>query len=92
MTTLYTAPIGSGRRRLAEPRYEESVRQPSPPPHVADPPIYKALISQWASHGRTLPGRVDHEWNRLTAAPVWADRTVRVSGFSGTLVRQGGGR
>lgn len=95
MTTLYTAPIGSGRRRLAEPRFEESV--PQPPHVVADPPIYKALISQWASHGKTLPGRVDQEWNRLTAAPVWADRTVRVSGVSGTLVsgtlvRQGGGR
>ncbi|MFJ3585746.1 hypothetical protein ACIPPS_26470 [Streptomyces sp. NPDC090127] len=95
MTTLYTAPIGSGRRRLAEPRYEESV--PQPPPLLADPPIYKALISQWASHGRTLPGRADHEWNRLTAAPVWADRTVRASGVSGTLVsgtlvRQGGVR
>ncbi|MEU6948743.1 MULTISPECIES: hypothetical protein [unclassified Streptomyces] len=90
MTSLYTAPIGSGRRRLAEPRFEESV--PQPPPHLSDPPIYKALISQWASHGRTLPGRTDQEWNRLTAAPVWADRTVRVSGVSGTLVRQGGGR
>ncbi|MFC8276663.1 hypothetical protein ACFUJR_29865 [Streptomyces sp. NPDC057271] len=90
MTSLYTAPIGSGRRRLAEPRFEESVPQPTP--HVADPPIYKALISQWASHGRTLPGRADQEWNRLTAAPVWADRTVRVSGVSGTLVRQGGAR
>ncbi|MFD3946897.1 hypothetical protein [Streptomyces sp. NPDC058579] len=96
MTTLYTAPIGSGRRRLAEPRFEESVpRPPAPapaqapppaPPQLADPPIYRAMLSQWASHGRTLPGRVDQEWNRLAAAPVWADRTVRVSGVSGTLV------
>ncbi|MCT4357440.1 hypothetical protein M5362_30505 [Streptomyces sp. Je 1-79] len=99
MTSLYTAPIGSGRRRLAEPRLEESVPQPPQPPPAptSDPPIYKALISQWASHGRTLPGRTDQEWNRLTAAPVWADRTVRVSGVSGTLVsgslvRQGGVR
>ncbi|QGZ52784.1 hypothetical protein GPZ77_05525 [Streptomyces sp. QHH-9511] len=59
---------------------------------MADPPIYKALLTQWASHGRFLPGRSDHEWNRLTAAPVWADRTVRVSGVSGTLVRQGDAR
>ncbi|MEU9999680.1 hypothetical protein ACGFYP_30060 [Streptomyces sp. NPDC048370] len=97
MTTLYTAPIGSGRRRLAEPRFEESVPQPPAPAPPSDPPIYKALIIQWASHGRTLPGRADQEWSRLTAAPVWADRTVRVSGVSGTLVsgtlvRQGGAR
>ncbi len=119
MTSLYTTPIGSGRRRLAEPRLEESVPHasphasphapphpsphasphpsPHPPPHLADPPIYRALISQWASHGRTLPGRTDQEWNRLIAAPVWADRTVRASGVSGTLVsgtlvRQGGAR
>ncbi|MEU9704910.1 hypothetical protein [Streptomyces sp. NPDC047981] len=101
MTTLYTAPIGTGRRRLAEPRFEESVpRPPVPapaPPHLADPPIYRAMLHQWASNGRTLPGRADQEWNRLTAAPVWADRTVRVSGVSGTLVsgtpgRPGGAR
>ncbi|MFD7325360.1 hypothetical protein ACFV9D_30415 [Streptomyces sp. NPDC059875] len=95
MTSLYTTPVGSGRRRLAEPRVEESV--PHQAAHLADPPIYKALLSQWASHGRTLPGRSDQEWNRLTAAPVWADRTVRVSGVSGTLlsgslVRQGAAR
>lgn len=95
MTTLYTSPMSTGRRRLAEPCFEESV--PRAAAHLADPPIYTALISQWASHGRSLPGRVDHEWTRLTTAPVWADRTVRVSGVSGTLVsgtlvRQGGGR
>ncbi|MFF8609127.1 hypothetical protein ACF06X_24645 [Streptomyces sp. NPDC015346] len=87
MTSLYTTPVGSGRRRLAEPRLEESV--PHQAPHLADPPIYKALLNQWASHGRFLPGRADHEWNMLIAAPVWADRTVRVSGVSGTLVRRG---
>ncbi|WP_329122957.1 hypothetical protein [Streptomyces sp. NBC_01353] len=95
MTSLYTTPVGSGRRRLAEPRTEESV--PHQGAHLADPPIYKALLSQWASHGRTLPGRSDQEWNRLMAAPVWADRTVRVSGVSdtlvsGSLVRQGAAR
>ncbi|MFF5976034.1 hypothetical protein ACFY7C_31445 [Streptomyces sp. NPDC012769] len=57
-----------------------------PPPHLADPPIYTALLHLWASNGRTLPGRRDQEWSRLAAGPVWADRTVRVSG---TLVRQG---
>ncbi|MFF5504161.1 hypothetical protein [Streptomyces roseolus] len=54
-----------------------------------DPPIYEALYSLWASQGRTLPGRRDPEWARLAAGPVWADRTVRVSGV---LVAQGGAR
>ncbi|NML55527.1 hypothetical protein HHL19_26165 [Streptomyces sp. R302] len=53
-----------------------------------DPPIYQALYSLWASQGRTLPGRRDPEWARLAAGPVWADRTVRVSGV---LVAPGGG-
>ncbi|MFJ8666676.1 hypothetical protein [Streptomyces sp. NPDC093600] len=98
MTSTYTAPSTYGRRRLAEPRLEESVPRAAPHvvthpvPHLTDPPIYQALLRQWASHGRTLPGRNDQEWNRLAAAPVWADRTVRMSGVSGTLVRQGDGR
>ncbi|MFC9703138.1 hypothetical protein ACFTWD_20865 [Streptomyces sp. NPDC056943] len=54
-----------------------------------DPPIYQDVLSLWASQGRTLPGHRDQEWNRLAAGPVWADRTVRVSG---TLVRQGDAR
>ncbi|MFF5929176.1 hypothetical protein [Streptomyces hydrogenans] len=45
-----------------------------------DPPIYQALYALWASQGRALPGRRDAEWARLAAGPVWADRTVRVSG------------
>ncbi|QGV82899.1 hypothetical protein EIZ62_28090 [Streptomyces ficellus] len=44
---------------------EESVPQP------ADPPIYRALVRHWAGSGRTVPGRRDQEWTRLTAAPVW---------------------
>ncbi len=59
------------------------------PPVPADPPIYRDVLSLWASQGRTLPGRRDQEWTRLAAGPVWADRTVRVSG---TLVRPGDGR
>ncbi|CUM42673.1 hypothetical protein [Streptomyces gardneri] len=55
-------------------------------PATADPPIYQDVLSLWASQGRTLPGHRDQEWNRLAAGPVWADRTVRVSG---TLVRRG---
>ncbi|MCZ0978955.1 hypothetical protein O1L60_06365 [Streptomyces diastatochromogenes] len=59
------------------------------PPVPADPPIYRDVLSLWASQGRTLPGHRDQEWTRLAAGPVWADRTVRVSG---TLVRPGDGR
>ncbi|MFI8964483.1 hypothetical protein ACIGO8_20495 [Streptomyces sp. NPDC053493] len=62
---------------------------PGPAAHPADPPIYTAVLQLWASRGRTLPGHRDQEWSRLAAGPVWADRTVRVSG---TLVRQGDGR
>ncbi|MGW6394845.1 hypothetical protein ACWFR1_31035 [Streptomyces sp. NPDC055103] len=54
-----------------------------------DPPIYQDVLSLWASQGRTLPGHRDQEWSRLAAGPVWADRTVRVSG---TLVRRGDAR
>ncbi|MFF0435719.1 hypothetical protein ACFYU9_26340 [Streptomyces sp. NPDC004327] len=62
----------------------------SPPaPHPSDPPIYSAVLQLWASRGRTLPGHQDQEWSRLAAGPVWADRTVRVSGI---LVRQGDAR
>ncbi|RST11488.1 hypothetical protein E2C00_26610 [Streptomyces sp. WAC05374] len=48
------------------PDTEESV------PHSTDPPIYRALVRHWAAGGRTVPGRRDQEWTRLTAAPVWA--------------------
>jgi hypothetical protein len=64
--------------------------QAAAPPRVpADPPIFRAVLSLWASQGRTLPGHRDQEWVRLAAGPVWADRTVRVSGI---LVRPGDGR
>ncbi|MFJ9827784.1 hypothetical protein ACIRSU_25985 [Streptomyces sp. NPDC101160] len=62
---------------------------PPPAPHPSDPPIYSAVLQLWASHGRTLPGHRDQEWSRLAAGPVWADRTVRVSGI---LVRPGDAR
>ncbi|MFF8837914.1 hypothetical protein [Streptomyces sp. NPDC015130] len=62
------------------------VAVPIPGPACADPPIYQDVLSLWASQGRTLPGHRDQEWARLAAGPVWADRTVRVSG---TLVRRG---
>ncbi|MFI6422401.1 hypothetical protein ACIBG6_34015 [Streptomyces sp. NPDC050842] len=62
---------------------------PVPVQVAPDPPIYQDVLSLWASQGRTLPGHRDQEWSRLAAGPVWADRTVRVSG---TLVRRGDAR
>ncbi|MET9674397.1 hypothetical protein ABZY68_15035 [Streptomyces sp. NPDC006482] len=62
---------------------------PVPVQVLPDPPIYQDVLSLWASQGRTLPGHRDQEWSRLAAGPVWADRTVRVSG---TLVRPGDAR
>ena len=35
-----------------------------------DPPIYRTLIRLWSERGRTLPGRHDPEWVRLTAPPT----------------------
>ncbi|WP_432179886.1 hypothetical protein [Streptomyces sp. NBC_00063] len=68
------------RRRLLVPTTAESVPQPPPPerPAPQDPPIYRALVSHWADHGKTLPGRHDPEWARLVASPV---RTGQFSGF-----------
>ncbi|MER6995720.1 hypothetical protein [Streptomyces sp. NPDC000410] len=82
---------GTGRRRFTTPHVEESVPHHGAQQggHSADPPIYRALLHSWASKGKTLPGRRDQEWNRLTAAPVWTDRTGWVSG---TLVPRGDGR
>ncbi|AWK12846.1 hypothetical protein DDQ41_11215 [Streptomyces spongiicola] len=60
-----------------------------PVPHPPDPPIYRDLLHRWAGAGRTLPGRRDHEWNRLAAAPAWTGGTARVSG---TPARRGDGR
>ncbi|WP_314253717.1 hypothetical protein [Streptomyces sp. DSM 40907] len=38
---------------------------------MPDPPIYLDLLARWADAGRTLPGRRDPEWSRLTSSPVW---------------------
>ncbi|MFJ6485621.1 MULTISPECIES: hypothetical protein [unclassified Streptomyces] len=38
---------------------------------MTDPPIYLDLLTRWADAGRTLPGRRDPEWSRLTSSPVW---------------------
>ncbi|MEU6485953.1 hypothetical protein [Streptomyces sp. NPDC046887] len=48
------------------------------PAASADPPIYRALVRQWASGGRTVPGRPDQEWVRLTARPVSAPGSGQV--------------
>ncbi|MCJ1681006.1 hypothetical protein MTF65_27380 [Streptomyces sp. APSN-46.1] len=67
MTALDTPAPRTGRRRRPTPHgYEESVQQRQP-----DPPIYRALLARWATDGRTLPGRRDPEWSRVTTAPIW---------------------
>ncbi|GAA2924052.1 hypothetical protein GCM10010446_05300 [Streptomyces enissocaesilis] len=83
MTLPYTS-VGDGLRRLVPP---PSVSAESVP-HPADPPLYRALLRQWHSKGRTLPGRRDPEWSRLVTAPAWPE-----SGrISGSLDPRGGGR
>jgi hypothetical protein len=57
-------------RRIFVPAPAESVRPAAAAPPAQDPPIYRALIRTWAERGRTLPGRHDPEWIRLTAPPV----------------------
>ncbi|WSP97557.1 hypothetical protein OG444_07910 [Streptomyces sp. NBC_01232] len=60
------------RRRPVTPGFEESVQRPREQPQQApDPPIYRDLLARWADAGRTLPGRRDPEWSRLTSSPVW---------------------
>ncbi|WKD35714.1 hypothetical protein KO717_29770 [Streptomyces xanthophaeus] len=60
------------RRRPAAPGFEESVQRPrEQAQQVPDPPIYQDLLARWADAGRTLPGRRDPEWSRLTSSPVW---------------------
>ncbi|MWA09766.1 hypothetical protein E5671_11360 [Streptomyces sp. BA2] len=95
------APPPTGRRRrtllTAPPPPAESVpqrpQQPHPqqyqqpqPPHLQDPPIYRALIRNWAERGKTLPGRHDPEWVRLAAPPV------RLGQFSASRDPRGDGR
>ncbi|KOU10402.1 hypothetical protein ADK94_30230 [Streptomyces sp. XY593] len=74
MSTLQSS---TGRRRRPMPPYfEESVqrplrREPLREQQAPDPPIYRDLLARWADAGRTLPGRRDPEWSRLTSSPVW---------------------
>lgn len=81
MTLLhYGTRTGTGLRRLLPSAPQESL------PQSAEAPIYQALVSQWGRAGRTLPGRRDQEWARLTAT------TVQPGQFSGTQDPRGGGR
>lgn len=101
MTTLHST-VGPGRRRLAAPAPEESVPQPGTPVQPlprstgtsplgapVDPPIYSALLRQWESDGRTLPGRRDPEWNQAAALPPWPEAPLR---FSASRDPRGGAR
>ncbi|MGW7092040.1 hypothetical protein [Streptomyces sp. NPDC054874] len=54
-----------------------------------DPPIYSALLRQWESDGRTLPGRRDPEWRQAAALPPWPEAPLR---FSASLDPRGGAR
>lgn len=54
-----------------------------------DPPIYSALLRQWESAGRTVPGHRDPEWNQAAALPAWPDGPLR---FSASRDPRGGGR
>lgn len=70
-------------------QHPQQQQQPQPhpqPPQPQDPPIYRALIRNWAERGKTLPGRHDPEWVRL-AAPL-----VRVGQFSASRDPRGDGR
>jgi hypothetical protein len=62
-----TSSVTGHRRRVFLPVPAASV--PPAPPQPQDPPIYRALLRAWADRGRTLPGRHDPEWTRLTAPP-----------------------
>ncbi|WP_306806482.1 hypothetical protein [Streptomyces sp. DH12] len=93
MTSLYTTYSTSGyvQGRLVVPGAAAGCDAPLP--QAGDPPIYRALLRHWAGSGRTLPGRRDQEWTRLTAAPVWArPGEAGTAEFSGSRVPRGGGR
>ncbi|MEV8018498.1 hypothetical protein AB0O76_19585 [Streptomyces sp. NPDC086554] len=73
--------------RPQSPRRTQSPQPPQPPqPQLQDPPIYRALIRNWAERGKTLPGRHDPEWVRLAAPPA------RLGQFSASRDPRGDGR
>ncbi|UYQ64113.1 hypothetical protein [Streptomyces peucetius] len=48
----------------------------APPPGGS--PIYDQLAREWAAEGRTMPGRPDGEWTRLTLFPSPSAEEQRV--------------
>ncbi|GAA3099980.1 hypothetical protein GCM10010449_23990 [Streptomyces rectiviolaceus] len=86
--TLLTAPPPSAESVPQRPQPSQHPQQPPQPqpPHLQDPPIYRALIRNWAERGKTLPGRHDPEWVRLAAPPV------RLGQFSAIRDPRGDGR
>ncbi|WP_161789976.1 hypothetical protein [Streptacidiphilus neutrinimicus] len=42
---------------------------PSQAVRSGETPLYEQTVAQWESLGRTVPGRPDPEWDRLTAGP-----------------------
>ncbi|WP_326592349.1 hypothetical protein [Streptomyces sp. NBC_01294] len=60
------------REQQREQQHEQPREAQREPQHQApDPPIYHDLLARWADAGRTLPGRRDPEWSRLTSSPIW---------------------
>ncbi|HET6354958.1 hypothetical protein [Streptomyces sp.] len=48
----------------------QTLSAPSPAsPPAGTSPIYEQLAREWAAAGRTLPGRPDLEWTRLSRYP-----------------------
>lgn len=48
----------------------QTLSAPSPArPPAGTSPIYEQLAREWAAAGRTLPGRLDPEWTRLSRYP-----------------------
>ncbi|MFJ8085782.1 hypothetical protein ACIQ6Y_35050 [Streptomyces sp. NPDC096205] len=69
VTTGRLVLAGEGRRQ----RYGEP--DGSAPPH---PPIYAALIREWQSGGRTVPGVRDAQWTALVSpAPLIGESPPR---------------
>ncbi|MFF3324591.1 hypothetical protein [Streptomyces sp. NPDC002889] len=76
--------------RISAPaRWQRVHTSTAPAPATAPPgssPIYEQLAREWAAAGRTLPGRPDSEWTRLTLfPPPPVDETVPPASRRGWL-------
>ncbi|MGP3984939.1 hypothetical protein [Streptomyces sp. KR80] len=67
MTTTQLRPVAGQRRPLRRPAAGETVSRST------DAPIYTAMVERWASAGRAVPGRYDHEWTNLVRSPSWPE-------------------